>query len=80
MPPIVTTLLPEDQYYSGLTLALLTNCIPIFGNSISGVIQHSVSTTPFFTHIMFTGVSYLFGAVLLFGVKLRLNNHPFARV
>ncbi|KAI8887203.1 MFS general substrate transporter [Backusella circina FSU 941] len=80
MPPIVTTLLPEDQFYSGLTLALLTNCIPIFGNNISSVIQNSISTTPFFTHIMFTGVSYVFGAVLLFGVKLRLNKRPLAIV
>jgi MFS family permease len=80
LSPIVTTLVPEDQFYSGLTLALVTNCFPLFGPNISSVIQERVNTAPFFTHIIFTGVSYLFGAVLLFGVKLGINKHPFAKV
>jgi MFS family permease len=80
MPPIFTTILPADQFHSGLSLAFMTNCIPIFGVNISSVIQEKVDASPFFTHIMFTGVSYLLGAILLFGLKLRFNKHILSKI
>jgi hypothetical protein len=78
--PIFTTILPINQFYSGLTLAFLTNVIPVFGTNIASAIQEGTNTTPFFTYKMFTGVAYLLGAIVLLYLKLKVNKNIFARI
>ncbi|ORE19132.1 MFS general substrate transporter [Rhizopus microsporus] len=70
--PITASILGMKQLSSGLSLLLLTNVIPVFGPNIASAIETGVSSTPFFSYKMFTGVAYLLSAVFILILRLRL--------
>lgn len=79
MSPISAEILGMERFTSGLSLLLVTNALPVFGSSIASAIQKSVST-PFFTYKMFTGVTYLTGALIIIILKFRLNKNLFVKI
>ncbi|KAF1800813.1 major facilitator superfamily domain-containing protein [Mucor lusitanicus] len=78
--PITAYLLGMDRFPSGLSLLLVTNVIPVFGSNIASAIEAGVSSEPFFSYKMFSGVAYLVATITLVVLKLRLNRNPFAKV
>ncbi|CEI97697.1 hypothetical protein RMCBS344292_11824 [Rhizopus microsporus] len=78
--PITASILGMKQLSSGLSLLLLTNVIPVFGPNIASAIETGVSSTPFFSYKMFTGVAYLLSAVFILILRLRLSRRLFVKV
>jgi hypothetical protein len=69
-----------EKFPSGLSLLLVTNVIPVFGSNIASAIEAGVSSAPFFSYKMFSGVAYLIATIILVVLKLKLNRNPFAKV
>jgi hypothetical protein len=65
---------------SALSILLVSNVISEFGTNIASAIDSNVSTPPFFTYKMFTGVVYLVSAFFLMALKLRIDKRLFAKV
>lgn len=80
MSPISAEILGMEKFPSGLSLLLLFNALPIFGTNISSAIEAGVSSSPFFTYKMFTGVTYLLGALIHIYLKFRMNKNPFVKI
>ncbi|KAG2202721.1 hypothetical protein INT46_003229 [Mucor plumbeus] len=78
--PITAYLLGMEKFPSGLSLLLVTNVIPVFGSNIASAIEAGVSSAPFFSYKMFSGVAYLIATIILVVLKLKLNRNPFAKV
>lgn len=78
--PITASLLGMQKFPSGLSLLLVTNVIPVFGSNIASAIEAGVSSAPFFSYKMFSGVAYLIAAITLVILKLKLDRNPFAKV
>ncbi|KAI8890521.1 MFS general substrate transporter [Backusella circina FSU 941] len=80
MSPISAHILGMEKFPSGLSLLLMSNIIPVFGSNIASAIEAGVSSTPFLSYKMFAGTAYLAGFLILFGLKLKLNRNPFAKI
>ncbi|KAG1088056.1 hypothetical protein G6F39_011748 [Rhizopus arrhizus] len=80
LSPITASILGMKQFPSGLSLLLLTNVIPVFGPTIASAIEGSVSSTPFFSYKMFTGLAYILGAFFILILRLRLSRNVFVKV
>ena len=80
MSPISAEILGMEKFPSGLSVLFLFNAFPVFGTNIASAIETGVSSPPFFTYKMFTGVCYLIGALILIYLKFRMNKNPFAKI
>lgn len=80
MSPISAGILGMEKFPSGLSLLLVFNLIPVFGSNIASAIESGVNSTPFLTYKLFTGVSYLAGALILIYLKIKMNKNPFAKI
>ncbi|EIE89812.1 hypothetical protein RO3G_14523 [Rhizopus delemar RA 99-880] len=80
MSNISANLLGMAKFPSGLSFLLLINIVSVFGPNISSAIETGVSSEPYFSYKMFTGVAYLLGSLILIVLKLRLDRNPLAKV
>ncbi|KAL0088366.1 major facilitator superfamily domain-containing protein [Phycomyces blakesleeanus] len=80
LSPITAYILGPEKFRSGLSLLLIFNVISVFGPNISSAIEESVDAEPLFTYKMFSGVCYILGGVILFGMKMRINRNIFAKL
>lgn len=80
MSPISAAILGMEKFPSGLSLLLVFNLIPVFGSNIASAIESGVNSSPFLTYKLFTGVSYLTGALILIYLKFRMNKNPFVKI
>jgi predicted MFS family arabinose efflux permease len=80
MSPISAHILGMEKFPSDLSLLLMTNIVPVFGSNIASAIEAGVSSIPFLSYKMFAGVAYLLAFLILFGLKLKLNRNPFAKI
>jgi MFS family permease len=80
MSPISAHILGMEKFPSGLSLLLMSNIIPVFGSNIASAIEAGVNSTPFLSYKMFAGTAYFAGFLILFGLKLKLNRNPFAKI
>lgn len=79
--PITAMIVGMDHLQTGLSVLLLTNVISVFGPNIAGAIQaHLVDVEPYLVYKVFTGTTYLIGALLLFILKLIVTRSPCAHV
>ncbi|KAI8885298.1 MFS general substrate transporter [Backusella circina FSU 941] len=69
-----------EKLPSALSILLVSNVISEFGTNIASAIDSNVSTSPFFTYKMFTGVVYLVSSLFLIVLRLRVNKRLFVKV
>lgn len=79
MSPISAEILGMEKFPSGMSFLIMSNAIPVFGSNIASAIQSSVAT-PFLTYKMFTGVSFLVGAIILMILRFRLTKRLFVKI
>lgn len=78
--PICAALLGMESFLSGLSLLLFTNVFAVFGPNIASAIESSVSSAPFFSYKMFSGIAYTVAFIILLILKLRLDRNFFGKV
>ncbi|KAI9249252.1 major facilitator superfamily domain-containing protein [Phascolomyces articulosus] len=82
MSPITATIVGIDLFPTGLSVLLLTNMVPVFGPSIASAIETSVVaySEPYFSYKMFTGVTFLIGAIILIFLKLKMTRAILSKI
>lgn len=77
--PITAAILGMERFPTGLSLVLLFNCIAVFGPNIASGIEGAVSSQPFLTYKMFTGVVFLAAAAVMILLRFRMNRKLFSK-
>ncbi|KAI9496817.1 major facilitator superfamily domain-containing protein [Zychaea mexicana] len=80
MSPITATIVGIDRFPTGLSVLLLTNMIPVFGPTIASAIETRVSSEPYFSYKMFTGVTFMLGAIILIFLKLKMTKAVLSKI
>ncbi|KAL1931420.1 hypothetical protein VTP01DRAFT_9562 [Rhizomucor pusillus] len=79
LSPITAAILGMERFPTGLSLVLLFNCIAVFGPNIASGIEGAVSSQPFLTYKMFTGVVFLAAAAVMILLRFRMNRKLFSK-
>jgi predicted MFS family arabinose efflux permease len=77
---IPASLVGMEKLPSALSILLVSNVVSEFGTNIASAIEVNVSTSPFLTYKMFTGITYAVSTLFLIVLRLRVNKKLFAKV
>ncbi|KAI8341496.1 major facilitator superfamily domain-containing protein [Chlamydoabsidia padenii] len=72
-PPITGTIVGIEKISSGLSLLFVTSSISAVGPPIASAIQNATPELDYIGVQMFSGAVYLFGALICFGLKIKMT-------
>ncbi|KAI8073222.1 major facilitator superfamily domain-containing protein [Gongronella butleri] len=73
MSPITYDIVGHDRFPTGVSTMLLSNVVSVFGPNIASGIQAAVPQSPYLVYMMFTGATYIVGAMILVVVRFRIS-------
>jgi MFS family permease len=69
-----------DKFPSAFSVFLMSNIAASFGPPIAGAIQSGTNPNSFLSVQMFAGACFLFGAILMFVLKIKMTKAVFFKV
>lgn len=78
--PITATITGMDRYPSGISLYLFSLTAARLGPSMAGAIQTATDKNSFFAQQMFTGLAFVFSAIVTVYLKFKLKPGVFVKI
>lgn len=80
LAPVTALITGMDHFPSGFSLFLVLNGIGYFGAPIAGAVQSATGSSGYLATQMFTTVTLILGALIMFGLKIKMTKAIFAKI
>lgn len=80
LAPVTALITGMDHFPSGFSLFLVLNGIGFFGAPIAGAVQSATGSSGYLATQMFTTVTLILGALIMFGLKIKMTKAVFAKI
>ncbi|KAI7864430.1 major facilitator superfamily domain-containing protein [Spinellus fusiger] len=77
---ITAAILGPEKFCSGLSFILISNTVSVFAPNIANALELNIGAEPSLVYKIFSGVTYIVGALIIFILKMRINRDIFAKV
>ncbi|CAO3688253.1 unnamed protein product [Umbelopsis ramanniana] len=80
LAPVTALITGIERFPGGFSLFLVLNAVGFFGAPIAGAVQTASNSTGYLATQLFTTVTFLLGALLMFGLKIKMTKSVFSKI
>lgn len=80
LAPVTALITGIERFPGGFSLFLVLNAVGFFGAPIAGAVQTASNSTGYLATQLFTTVTFLLGALLMFGLKIKMTKSVFTKI